>query len=163
MTPRDFFSASPFELMRRFSEEMDRIFEGVSPRWTGSSAGQGVWAPPIEVMEQDGNYKVCAELPGLRSQDVKVELTPDGLVISGERKREQEERREGIYRSERSYGTFYRLIPIPEEADVDQAKAQFENGVLTVTVPIPESKRRRREIPIETGKSQEQAGTSRAA
>lgn len=162
LSPRELLSASPFELMRRFAEDMDRFFEGFGPRWSLTPAEPSVWAPPIEVTEQDGKYKICAELPGLRKEDVKVELTPDGLAISGERKREHEERREGLYRSERSYGRFYRLIPIPEEADIDHAKAHFENGVLTVTVPIPESKRRRREIPIETGGQQEQA-SSRAA
>jgi len=163
MTPRELFSASPFELMRRFSEEMDRFFEGAVPRG-GAMTESRAWAPPIEVSEQHGNYVVCAELPGIRKEDVKVELTQDGLVITGERKREQEERREGLYRSERSYGSFYRLVPIPEEANIEQAKAQFDNGVLTVSVPMPESKRRRREIPIETGgTSQQGGGTSRAA
>ena len=101
---------------------------------------------------------MCAELPGLCKEDVKVELTPEGLVINWGGKREQKERRVGIYRSERSYGTFYRLIPIPEQADVEKAKAQFENEILTVTVPMPESSQRRREIPIEVGGQQGQGG-----
>jgi HSP20 family protein len=152
LTPRDFLTASPFELMRRFSEEMDRAFEGLTP-WRGAMAGEtGLWSPPIEVSEQDGSLVVCAELPGLNKDDVKVELTQDGLVIQGERKREHEERHEGWYRSERNYGSFYRLVPLPEEAaDLEQARAQFDNGVLKVSIPIPESKRKRREIPIDAG------------
>ena len=138
----DPFSMSPWSMMRRFSDEMDR--------WFGREGGEaGMFSPNIEVRERDNTIVVSADLPGLSKDDVKVELTDEGLVIQGERKREHEERREGYYRSERSYGTFHRIIPLPEGAATDQAKAQFKDGVLEVTVPIPESARRRREIPIE--------------
>jgi HSP20 family protein len=143
--PRDFFSLSPFDLMRRFSDDMDRFFGRFSREMGEPSA----WAPSIEVREKDKYLVVSAELPGLSKDDVKVEVTDEGLVIQGERKREHEERRQGYYRSERNYGRFYRLIPLPEDAHVDQARAQFNNGILEVTVPIPESQRKRREIPIE--------------
>ena len=162
LTPRDIFTASPFELMRRFSEDMDRLFEGVGPRWAAMPEESTLWSPPVEVSEQDDQFVVCAELPGIRKEDVKVELTPLGLMITGERKRDREERREAFYRSERSYGAFSRTIPIPEEANLEQAKAQFEDGILKVSLPIPESKRQRREIPIETGSQQGQT-TNRAA
>jgi HSP20 family protein len=153
LTPRDFFMASPFELMRRFTEDMDRFFEVGTPS-TAWSQTMGMWSPPIEVKEADGRLSICAELPGLRKEDIKVELTPEGLVISGERKREHEEKRGGIYRSERSYGSFTRTVPIPDEAQIDQAKASFENGILTVNVPVPEMTQRRREIPIEVNGGQ---------
>ncbi len=146
LTPREFFTSSPFELMRRFTEDMDRFFEAGMPN-NGWSQSTSMWAPPVEVKETDGRLSICAELPGIRKEDIKVELTPAGLVISGERKREQEEKHGGIYRSERSYGSFVRTIP--DEAQIDQAKATFENGVLTVDVPVPETTQRRREIPIE--------------
>jgi HSP20 family protein len=160
LSPRDFFSTSPFELMRRFTDEMDRAFEnwGLS---RGSWAGGGqtaLWSPAVEVFERDNNLVVRAELPGLNKDDVKVEMTDAGLVIQGERKREHEEKGEGFYRSERSYGQFYRLIPLPEGADAEQAKAQFENGVLEVAVPVPESQRRRRSIPIGEGGQATQGG-----
>lgn len=158
LSPRDFFNTSPFELMRRFTEEMDRAFEGwgLAHNWGFSSEGT-VWSPVVEVFERDNNLVVRAELPGLNKDDVKVEMTDNGLVIQGERKREHEEKGEGFYRSERSYGHFYRLIPLPEGANADQARAQFENGILEVSVPIPESQRRRRAIPIETGGGASQA------
>jgi HSP20 family protein len=158
LSPREFFSASPFELMRRFTEEMDRAFEGWGlsrdSRFGGSQSA--LWSPAVEVFERDNNLVVRADLPGLNKDDVKVEMTDDGLVIQGERKRESEEKGEGWYRSERSYGQFYRLIPLPEGANAEQAKAQFENGVLEVSVPVPESQRRRRSIPIETSGGQAQ-------
>jgi HSP20 family protein len=148
-SPSDVFSMSPFSLMRWFTDEMDRIFERSG--WRGSPYGElAPWTPAVEVTERDGNLVVCAELPGLNKEDVKVDVTDEGLVIQGERKREHEERHGDVYRSERSYGQFYRAIPLPEGANVDKARAQFNNGVLEVTIPIPESHRRRqREIPVE--------------
>ena len=146
---------SPFEMMRRFSEEMDRafsrMFESIGLPQERALGEIGIWSPPIEVFERDGNMVVRAELPGLSKDDIKVEMTDDGLLIHGERKREKEEEGEGWYRSERSYGEFRRLIPMPEGVNVDEAKAKFENGVLEFTAPIPESARRRRSIPIEIG------------
>jgi HSP20 family protein len=145
--PEELFSMSPFTLMRRFTEDMDRMFTGM-----GGIGGreEGLWAPPVEVRESGGNLVISAELPGLNKEDVKVEVNEDALVIRGERKREWEEERGGVHRSERSYGSFYREIPLPEGAKADQAKAQFNNGVLEVTVPVPESKRQARQIAIES-------------
>jgi HSP20 family protein len=119
----------------------------------------GSWAPLVEVRERDGNLVVNAELPGLDKEDVKVEVTNEGLVIQGERKREREEERGGIHRSERSYGAFYRLIPLPEGANIEQAKAKFNNGVLQVQVPIPKSQEKTRQIPIEAGEERKPVGS----
>jgi HSP20 family protein len=142
--PGEFFRASPFGLMRRMSEEMDRMF---SSSWFGGERG---WAPAVEVSEREGNLVVCADLPGLEKDDVKVEVTDDSIVIQGERRREQEDKREGYYRSERSYGSFYRAVPLPENANGDQATASFHNGVLEVSVPLAENRKRNRRINIET-------------
>ena len=140
---------SPFSLMRRMSEDMDRMFTGQGGT---ASREMGLWAPPIDVREKDGNLVISAELPGLNKEDVKVEVHEDALVLQGERKREWEEERGGVRRSERTYGSFYREIPLPEGAKADQAKAQFNNGVLEVTIPIPESQQRKpRQIAIESG------------
>ena len=95
------------------------------------------WTPKIEVLRNNGDMTVRAELPGLTKDDVKVELTDEALTISGERKEEKEEKREGFYRSERSYGTFYRQIPLPQGVDAEKATATFNNGVLEVTVQVP--------------------------
>lgn len=146
--PADFFSTSPFALMRRFTEEMDRLFEGHGWRGSGNRSEVAQWSPAIEVKEQDGKLEVLAELPGIKENDVKVEVTDEGLVIQGERKQEHEEKREGYYRSERSYGQFYRLIPLPEGTTVDQARAEFHNGELRVSIPVPQQKTR--QIPIST-------------
>ena len=142
LNPGELFTMNPFSLMRRLTDEMDRWFEGRG----GGEIAQ--WSPAVEVRERNGNLEVVAELPGINQNDVKVEVTDEGLVIQGERKREHEEKREGYYRSERSYGHFYRLVPLPENASVDQARAEFRVGELRVSVPVPEQQRKIRQIPI---------------
>jgi HSP20 family protein len=156
LSPADFFSANPFSLMRRMSEEMDRTFGSFFGQ---AGRGSGTWFPAIEVTEQNGQLQVHADLPGIKPEDVKVEVTNDSLVLRGERKSENEQRSGGTYRSERRYGEFYREIPLPEGVNPDDAKAQFRNGVLEITVPIPEQVSNRRQIPIQSGDS----GTASAA
>jgi HSP20 family protein len=141
------FSMNPFALMKQFAEDMDQMF-GQMPRATGEGA---TWSPAIEVKQKEGKLLVTAELPGLKKEDVKVHIDGDTLVVEGERKQEKEEKREGYYHSERSYGKFYRSILLPEGAKIDQTAAQFNNGVLEVTVPIPEVKTASKEIPVQEG------------
>jgi HSP20 family protein len=153
----------PFAVMHRFAEEMERVFEGFgighgsmmpwspsrrpAPAPGPASApapvprGEGFdlagWSPQIEVFERGDRMVVRADLPGLTKDDVQVEITKEAVSIRGERRQEHEERREGYYHTERSYGSFYRTIPLPEGAEIDQADASFRDGVLEMTVPVP--------------------------
>ena len=86
---------------------------------------------------------VRADLPGMRRDDVQVDVDNDVLTIAGERRQENEENREGVFRSERSYGQFYRAIPLPENVDTSKVKASFNDGVLEVTAPLPKEEQRR--------------------
>src|SRR5260221_2156848 len=130
----------PFSVMKRFGEEMDRLFGdlGLDRNWIPPAlkgeAGRA-WVPEVEIFERDGELVVRADLPGLKKEDVKVELTDEGLTIEGERRSEHEENGEGYYRSERNYGNFYRRLPLPEGANPDDATAKFHDGVLEVTMP----------------------------
>lgn len=155
LSPTDFFSSNPFSLMRRMSEEMDRAFS----QFFGGAGGErtSTWYPAIEVSEQNGQLQVHADLPGIKPEDVKVEVTDGSLVLRGERKSEHEHRVGGAYRSERHYGQFYREIALPEGANPEQAKAQFHDGVLEVTLPVPQQASNRREIPIQSGQSSSSA------
>jgi HSP20 family protein len=142
----------PFAFMRRFAEEMDRLFDDFGlrmPRLVGRGrellrreAGliPAEWSPRIDVKEQDGKLVVRADLPGLSKDDVKVEVTDDQLTVRGERKQEKKEEREGYSYSECSYGSFYRAIPLPEGVDAAKATAEFHNGVLEVAMPAPRTK-----------------------
>lgn len=103
----------------------------------GRELGQNLWSPQIETFQRGSEFVVRADLPGLNKDDVKIDITDDTLTIEGERHEEHEEDREGYYRSERSYGSFCRVVPLPEGAITDSAKAQFNNGVLEIVVQAP--------------------------
>jgi HSP20 family protein len=133
LTLRDLLTASPYQLMQRLTEGMDRLFEGTS------ISPMTVWSPSILISEERGQIRVCAELPGMSKDDVRVQLTQGELIISGERPREQDDRREGSYWPERFCRSFVRTIPIPNGAQVEQVTAAFENEILTVSVPVTRS------------------------
>jgi len=160
---RGFLGATPFALMRRMLEDMDRIFgEYVPGRFAPPSERrelqprgmpvEAIWEPQVDVVQREGKLIIRADLPGLSKDDVRVELTDEGLVLEGERRSELEEEREGMYRSERSYGSFCRVIPLPEGCDASGAEAHFENGVLEITLPLPEAATRARRIEIQEGR-----------
>ena len=194
---------SPFAMMRRMMDDMDRLFSDfglAQPGWTSSSffgpelwssiegsralgagqsgnsdqqrassgqsgqqqglqrAGQGggpqgwqhgLWSPEVEVRERGNNIVIRADLPGLSRDDVDVEIDDDNLIIRGERHDDWEDEQEGYYRSERSYGSFYRAIPLPEGVDPNTCNATFKDGVLEVTLPKPaETPSRGRKIQV---------------
>ena len=145
-------SDSPFLLMRRMAQDMDRLFENFGFGGAGlgvSSLEPMVWSPQVETFRRGDQLVVRADLPGLRKEDVKVEVDDDMLIITGERRDENEERRDDYFRSERRYGQFYRAIPLPEGATGEQCNAAFKDGVLEVTLPIPkEEAKKAKQIPI---------------
>ena len=143
-------AATPFSFMRRFSEEMDHLFEDfgfgrawLTPMLDKAQLPQGSWSPQVEMFERDNQLVLRADLPGLTKDDVNVELANDGITIEGERKNEREEKREGYYRSERSYGKFYRRIPMPEGVKAEDARASFRDGVLEITMPATKREQRK--------------------
>jgi HSP20 family protein len=133
--------------MKRFTEEMDRTFANFT-----TPAEYDLWAPPLEVKHKNGNLIVTVELPGIPKEEVKVEVIEEALVIEGEKKLMKEKKEEGFFRTERSYGKFYRSIPLPKGAKADMIKAELTNGVLEVVIPVPEVKPALRNIPIHTVK-----------
>jgi HSP20 family molecular chaperone IbpA len=111
-----------------------------SPARVNGRQERRFWSPDVEIEERDGTMIVRADPPGLTKNDVKVDVSEETLTIEGERKRVEEKKGEGYYRSERSYGRFHRSIALPEGAKPETAKASFANGVLEVTVEVPARK-----------------------
>jgi HSP20 family protein len=150
-----FWSASPWATLQRFTDEMDRIFDdfGFSRSSLAPRAGSNeMRAPEIDMFQRNNELVIKADLPGLKKEDVKIDVTDDELIIQGERRAEHEEEREGVYRTERTYGSFRRVVPLPEGAIADQAKATFNNGVLEITMPAPpEQVTRGRRLEISEG------------
>jgi HSP20 family protein len=148
-------AGSPFSLMRRMAEDMDRLFEdfgfelpgfalapalsnpSLQRHGSSTSAFQRGWMPQIETFRRGDKLVLRADLPGLRKEDVSVEIEDGILTISGERSNENEEDRDGFYHSERSYGHFQRSLALPEGITGESCDATFKDGVLEVTIPVP--------------------------
>ena len=93
------------------------------------------WVPAIDAFQRANEFIIRADAPGMNRQDLSVEVGDEAVTIRGERRQEAQEDREGMFWSERSYGSFYRVVPLPPGAIPDSAKATFNNGVLEVTLP----------------------------
>ena len=125
---------------------MNRLFGTFfdSPAGAGDGGALRRWIPAMDLIEEDDRYVLRADLPGVREDEVHVELEDNVLTISGERKSEHEERKEGLYRLERASGSFSRSLTLPEGIDPDSIQARFDKGVLEVRVPKPEQRKPRR-------------------
>src|SRR2546421_4370584 len=169
------FLGTPFTFVRRFSEEMDRLFEDfgfgrglLAPSFESNldrlgTLGTATWAPQVELLERDDQLIVRADLPGMTKDDINVDINDNSVVIRGERKSEHEEDEEGYYRSERSYGSFYRRIPLPSGVKAGEASADFRNGVLEITMPTSQtSEEKHRQIEINGESEREEQPRARA-
>jgi HSP20 family protein len=131
----------PFAVLRRMTSELDRVFDDWPsfkwPAFEGRSLEPVSWSPKIEVVEKDNRLVTRVDLPGVKKEDVTVEVTEGCLTLSGERTRETEEKKDNYYRSEREYGSFCRTVPLPDGVKGEEVKASFADGVLEVSVPLP--------------------------
>ncbi len=126
--------------------EMNRLFNTFFDSRTPSSRGQVArrWVPAMDVVATDDHYVLRADLPGLSENDVKIEVEDNVLTVSGERKSEHEQKGEGYYRVERSFGSFSRSVTLPEGVDADSIEGSFSDGVLEVQIPKPEQHKPRK-------------------
>ena len=161
------FGSGPFSIMRRISDEMDRLFENFGmgrslfpsqpsqgSEWNAGDYTQGMpsmWSPHVEVRERNGKLVIEADLPGMKRDDISVRVEDDEVIIQGERRQESSGKQGGYYRSERSYGSFYRTIPLPEGTNADTANATFHDGVLEVEFDMPRGQQRGRTLQIREG------------
>jgi HSP20 family protein len=129
------------------------FFEAPTPGNGGPTAALRRWIPPMDLVETDDDFVLRADLPGIKESDVKIELEDNVLTISGERKAEHEERKEGYYRVERALGSFSRSLTLPEGVNPDAVRANFDRGVLEVRIAKPEE-RKPRKVAISVGGAQ---------
>jgi HSP20 family protein len=152
----------PFSMMRRISEDMDRIFSDffgpnlfrwARPEGFAGAIGEETFWPQVELHHEGDKLVVQADVPGLKREDINVEVRDQELRISGERRSESERSERGLYRNERMYGSFLRTIPLPEGTKPDTASASFENGVLRIEIEAPNSSApgRGRRIEVQEG------------
>ena len=132
----------PFELLRRMTSDFDRVLDDWGAfRWPSlgnrATSAPEAWAPRIDVLERDNHLVTRVDLPGMKKEDVTVQVTDGHLALSGERKQETEEKADTFYRSEREYGSFYRAVPLPKGVKLEDVKATFTDGVLEIKVPLP--------------------------
>ena len=119
-------------------KEIEELFGRSWPRptiRTGQLLGVGDWHPRVDISENDGQYLVKADIPGVAKEDIKITVDNDVLTIQGERKQEQEEENKHFHRVERFYGSFIRSFTLPDDADAAALKAAAQEGQLTVTIP----------------------------
>ena len=123
-------------LQQRMNRMFDDFFHGTGLERLGAvGEGWDAFSPCVDIVETDKEIRISVELPGLDEKDIDVTLSRDMLTISGEKKQESEEKGHNYVRTERSYGSFRRSIPLSSEADASKAAALFRKGVLTVTLP----------------------------
>jgi HSP20 family protein len=142
----------PARELSSLQNEMNRLFntffDTPTPGGNGNAARR--WIPSMDLVETDEHFVLRADLPGLSEGDVAIELEDNVLTVSGERKAEHEDRKEGYYRVERAFGTFARSLTLPEGVDADAVNASFDRGVLEVRIPKPEE-RKPRKVAISVG------------
>ena len=131
----------PRAFMRRVFRDFDRFFEAGD--WPVARLGKPfadvAWVPPVEAFERDNRLTVRVELPGMKKEEIGVTFFDQGITIEGERRLDNEEKKNEWHRTERTYGRFVRTVPLPEGVKATDIKATFEGGVLEIVVPLPEA------------------------
>jgi HSP20 family protein len=137
----------PARELTTLQHEMNRLFSSFFDAPAGGNGGSGAlrrWVPAMDLVETDDHFVLKADLPGMSEEDVAIEVEGGVLTLSGERKAEHEEKREGFMRVERSFGAFRRQLTLPDGVDPDAVQAAFDRGVLEVRIPKPEQAKPRK-------------------
>jgi HSP20 family protein len=143
--PVDLFNAMQRDLARAY-DEFTRVplARGNGPAVT--------FLPDVDIVETDHEVKVITELPGMDEKSVQVNVNPNSIMLSGEKRNEYKEQKQGLFRLERSYGSFQREVALPSEVDIEKVDAKMHNGVLTVSLKkTPQARNQTRKIEIKAG------------
>jgi HSP20 family protein len=137
-------------MMRQLQQEMSNVFDRrVADTEESLPVASCDWAPAVDIKEEDNRFLIQADIPGVDPNDIEVKMENGVLSISGERRAEHEEEKEGFKRIERSYGSFMRRFTLPDTADADSISAKSKNGTLEVIVNKREPSNQTRRIAIE--------------
>lgn len=141
----------PWQDFRSLRQEMDRLFHNpaLAGADDGSSIATSVWAPAVDLAEDENQFTLLADIPGVNPEDIDITMEGGVLTIRGERKQVSEASQKGFKRIERSYGAFYRRFSLPDTAAEDKVEATCSNGVLQVIIPKQE-KARPRQVQVRT-------------
>lgn len=145
-------TANPLREMSRLQRRIDRMFDDLFDPFSTPDTGEEQFSPPCDVYEDDQQYTLSFDLPGMKKDEIRIEVRDNQLAVSGERKHEHEEEGKGRYTHERYYGSFLRSFALPSQVNPDQVKANYENGVLQISLPKSEVSKGR-QIPIRDGKA----------
>jgi HSP20 family protein len=149
---------SPFWLMRRLFEDLGRLWEnGLSRERAPRGDGGAIFVPDVEITRRGDKIVAQIDLPGLSPDDVGVTVDNGMLIVEGERRSEHDRCEGDVWTCERTYGRFQRVIPLPENADLDSAEARFENGVLEISIRAPEQKAEGKRVEVRGGSRPETA------
>ncbi len=137
MTDKFLKKRDPFRELVNLRDDMDRFFSSFFGGQAEESSG--LWSPVVDIEEDNENFLVKVELPGLKKEDIKISVRGNLLSVSGERKQETETKEKTFHRIERSYGKFSRNITLPADVDADKVKATYKDGILAITLSKPET------------------------
>ena len=126
---------NPFRDLRTMQEQMNRLLDMAWNREFGEELREGVWQPPVDIYEDENSVVIKAEVPDVDQKDIEVRIEDNTLTLRGERKHNNEVKKENYHRVERYYGQFQRIFTLPQTIDQEKVKASCEKGVLTITLP----------------------------
>jgi HSP20 family protein len=135
---RNFLGVDPFRELYDLQRNINQLFDSRVGQGSDEGVALNAWAPAVDIYEDENSFMIKAELPEVKREDVKVNLHENTLSITGERRIENEERREGYHRVERSYGQFYRSFTLPPNVNTEEIGAEFKDGMLRLTIPKKE-------------------------
>ena len=142
-----------FPLLNRLGREFDAVFGRLGFERPFTETLPSMWAPQIELITKPTEFCVKVDVPGIRKEDLTIEVADEHLVLKGERKQEKEEKKDGFIKTERSYGSFVRTVPLPEGAKPESAQATMHDGVLEITMPMMKLESAGRRIEIAESKA----------
>jgi len=138
---------NPFREMQMFEDRINKVFSDFFRKDWPSPILSNTWVPAVDIINNDEDIVVRAELPGMKKEDIELEISDNTLHLKGERKQERKEKGDDYYVSEINYGSFHRAFTLPSGVDTEKVKAEYKDGILEIVLPKQESVKAKR-IPI---------------